>query len=365
MTRARGIAAAGVVISATVLVGCGEDGGPTVPDGAFPAAPSGFILSAAGENHLFWAWIAVPGAAGYAVQVSMDPAFDDADPIHTTETTIFQLDLLRPDTERRARVAAYTGEAASPNLGAWTSPVAGRTLPGPPRDVQLGFAAPRRAVLFEGGMLKAALEVHGRISDGVEEAFDLVVESDAPEDALIIPAKIVIRGHGGRNQVEIVGVADRVADPPAHYRISLAPPSGGLPPGVTLLEGGTTFRLTLRDTAPPANCSGLRLSAGASGFDAEIGGSAVEIRFGGPEHAGLRIEEPYPVLVGNGFRWLPWPAELVPTRLSQPAGAPAEGPLTIALNWTGDLGLVALARGCEPVTLTRRGASTPTGPRSP
>ena len=63
------------------------------------------------------------------VQVSTDETFDDSDPIHMTVETTFTATGLPPETSVYVRVAAASGTAEAPLVGAWTSQVAGMTLP--------------------------------------------------------------------------------------------------------------------------------------------------------------------------------------------------------------------------------------------
>ena len=123
-----------------VLLSCGEGAAPTAAPPATPPAPpppvpqplnppANLRVSAAGEDFVEWSWNAVPGAIGYVVQVSADETFDDSDPIHVTVETTFTATDLPPETSVYVRVAAASGTAEAPLVGAWTSQVAGMTLP--------------------------------------------------------------------------------------------------------------------------------------------------------------------------------------------------------------------------------------------
>ena len=97
-----------------------------------PNAPTNLRVSATGEDFVEWSWNAVPGAIGYVVQVSRDETFDDSDPIHVTVETTFTTTGLPPRTSVYVRVAAASGTAEDPLVGAWTAQVAGMTAAPPP-----------------------------------------------------------------------------------------------------------------------------------------------------------------------------------------------------------------------------------------
>ena len=135
-----------------VLLSCGEGAAPTAAPPATPPPapqplnpPANLRVSAAGEGFVEWSWNAVPGAIAYVVQVSTDETFDDSDPIHMTVETTFTATGLPPETSVYVRVAAASGTAEAPLVGAWTSQVAGMTLP-PAVPVTIPDAGLRAAV---------------------------------------------------------------------------------------------------------------------------------------------------------------------------------------------------------------------------
>ena len=105
---------------------------PPPPAPQPPNAPANLRVSAVGQDFVEWRWDAVPDAIGYLVQVSRDQTFDDSDPIHVTVEATFTATGLPPGTSVYVRVAAASGTAEDPLVGAWTAQVAGMTAAPPP-----------------------------------------------------------------------------------------------------------------------------------------------------------------------------------------------------------------------------------------
>ena len=104
---------------------------PPPPAPEAPAAPTG-LTAESGEGSITWSWDAVEGADGYAVQVSMDEMFDDADATtQTTETTHSVADLGYAAT-RFARVASTSGTGDDMLMSAWTTHLTGISAMAPP-----------------------------------------------------------------------------------------------------------------------------------------------------------------------------------------------------------------------------------------
>ena len=106
---------------------------PPPPAPQPPNAPANLRVTAVGQDFVEWSWNAVPGAIGYVVQVSRDENVrrlgpdprDGGDHVHrhrsSTGTSVY------------VRVAAASGTAEAPLVGAWTAQVAGMTAaPLPP-----------------------------------------------------------------------------------------------------------------------------------------------------------------------------------------------------------------------------------------
>ena len=126
-----------------VLLSCEDGAAPTAAPPATPPAtpppapqppnaPANLRVSATGQDFVQWSWDAVPGAIVYVVQVSGDETFDDSDPVHVTVETTFTATGLPPETSVYVRVAAASGTAEDPLVGAWTAQVAGVTAAPPP-----------------------------------------------------------------------------------------------------------------------------------------------------------------------------------------------------------------------------------------
>ena len=104
---------------------------PPPPAPEAPAAPGG-LTAESGDGSITWSWDAVEGADGYAVQVSMDEMFDDADATtQTTETTHTVADLGYAAT-RFARVASTSGTGEDMLMSAWTTHLTGISAMAPP-----------------------------------------------------------------------------------------------------------------------------------------------------------------------------------------------------------------------------------------
>ncbi len=164
-----------------VLMGCGDDDTATTPAPApppppppapepepepeppapeAPATPTGLHVDEVTVDSITWHWNAVEGAAGYAVQVSLDEMFDDTDQIGLTLETHFTATPVPPATNVYLRVRAGTGTpealAAAVATGSleglalsdWSTHVTGRTdmivvpPPPPPAAVMVTFTPP-------------------------------------------------------------------------------------------------------------------------------------------------------------------------------------------------------------------------------
>ena len=111
---------------------------PEPPPVTAPATPAGFRVSEETATSITWSWSAVPGAAGYVVQISADEMFEQmfegADQYQVTTGTSYTASGLDPETTRYARVAAGTLTAPTPStdpadylLSAWTTHATGMT----------------------------------------------------------------------------------------------------------------------------------------------------------------------------------------------------------------------------------------------
>ena len=138
-----------------VLSGCGDDDTATTPAPApppppppapepepepepeppapeAPATPTGLHVDDTTETTIEFHWNAVEGAIGYAVQISMDEAWDATDQIVPTAETHYEVGPLPPMTSVYVRVAAAAGTLEAPILSDWSTHVTGMTAMPPP-----------------------------------------------------------------------------------------------------------------------------------------------------------------------------------------------------------------------------------------
>ena len=333
--------------------------GQSIP--APPEIPTGLHVSATGVDFIEWSWDPVEGAIGYVAQISSNEAFTDADLVVPTVETRYRAEGLAPETRLHVRVAAAAGSTEAPALSAWTAHVTGTSaMPPPPPSAArtwIGFADPARASLFEGGRVRAVIVVSGEL---LRSPLRLPVNRRVPADQLLVPEEVEIEeyGHGA---VEIVGIGDQRSEAAANYRITLLPPSEGLPPGVAFAEAATTFRVTLNDGDRHPGCARLELGATGEDFDFDGSFSTAQVTLEGPRNVGLRFLEPYwderleeredPPDLPLDLSDVPPIILAIPNSLSYQGLSAGGHRQRISLSWYQDLELAAVAPGCEPVPL--------------
>ena len=191
----------------------------------------------------------------------------------------------------------------------------------------------------------------------------LTVDRSAPADQLLVPEEVEIEGNA-HGVVEIVGLEDGRSETESSYQITLLPPPEGLPVGVAFAEAATTFRVTLHDGDQQSGCRPLRLSASGERVDSRGGFSTARITMEGPWNVALRFLEPYwsdrledweePPDLPIDLSAIPPVTLAIPNALSYRQLAAGGHRQQISLSWYDDLYLMAVAPGCEPVSLRCR-----------
>lgn len=253
------------------------------------------------------------------------------------------------------------GESVAPPATPVPPPAPAPEPPPPPEPTTwIGFADPARATLFEGGRVRAVVQVSGEL---LESPLRLSLDRGATADQLLVPEEVEIEAYA-HGAVEIVGLGDQRSEAATSYRIALMPPPEGLPSRVAFADGATTFRITLNNVDREPGCARLELEAAREDFDFDGGFSTARITLEGPRNVGLRFFEPYweerleereePPDLPVDLSAAPPITLAIPGSLAYRGLSAGGHRQRITLNWYRDLRLAAVAPGCEPVRLRCR-----------